>query len=94
MRHVPLKSCGCFGKEDTPPTTGHLVLNVAAAVVAGIVALGPGGRGWSSVHLETNAVVVGLFTVLTASVAAFAYLALTALPRLTTDAGGTGSVSP
>ncbi|MGI9080275.1 MAG: MauE/DoxX family redox-associated membrane protein [Acidimicrobiales bacterium] len=95
MRHVPLQSCGCFGKEDTPPTTGHLAVNLVAAVTAGAVALGPGGRGWSSVHLDANPVAVALFSVLTAAVAAFAYLALTAVPRLMTDADGTRSaVSP
>jgi hypothetical protein len=30
-RDVPLASCGCLGKDDTPPTWGHLVLNVLAA---------------------------------------------------------------
>jgi hypothetical protein len=95
MRHVPLQSCGCFGKEDTPPTTGHLVVNVVGAVIAGAVALGPGGRGWASVHLDTSPVAVAVFSVLTAAVAAFAYLVLTAVPRLTTHGDGTRSaVSP
>ncbi len=27
-------SCGCFGRDDTPPTWAHLILNLAAAAVA------------------------------------------------------------
>jgi len=87
-RNVPLQSCGCFGRQDTPPTVGHLALNVAAAVVAGVVALAPGRRGWPSVHLRAEPVVVTLFVILTASVLAFAYLALTAVPRLTVETDG------
>lgn len=29
-RDVPLQSCGCFGKDDTPPTAIHVVYNAAA----------------------------------------------------------------
>jgi hypothetical protein len=39
-RHLPIGSCGCFGKIETPPSAVHLVVNVAAAAVAVIVALG------------------------------------------------------
>lgn len=34
VRKVPLQSCGCFGRTDTPPTWGHLAFNVAAAAAA------------------------------------------------------------
>jgi hypothetical protein len=27
---IPLQSCGCFGREDTPPTTIHTVFNATA----------------------------------------------------------------
>ena len=30
-REVPLASCGCLGRDDTPPTWGHLVMNLLAA---------------------------------------------------------------
>jgi hypothetical protein len=30
LREVPLASCGCLGKDDTPPTWSHLVMNVLA----------------------------------------------------------------
>ncbi len=34
-RDVPVQSCGCFGKEDTPPSIAHLVVNGAIAAAAG-----------------------------------------------------------
>ncbi len=33
-RKLPLQSCGCFGKDDTPPSPVHAVTNVLAAVGA------------------------------------------------------------
>jgi hypothetical protein len=33
-RDVPLASCGCLGKDDTPPTWGHLVMNVLGAAMS------------------------------------------------------------
>ncbi|MDQ6836979.1 MAG: hypothetical protein M3137_01195 [Actinomycetota bacterium] len=34
VRHWPLSSCGCFGRPDTAPTAGHVVVNSAAVVAA------------------------------------------------------------
>jgi hypothetical protein len=34
-RHLPISSCGCFGKSDTPPSVVHLGLN-AAGLAAGL----------------------------------------------------------
>jgi methylamine utilization protein MauE len=31
----PISSCGCFGKVDTPPSVVHVVIDLAAAAVAG-----------------------------------------------------------
>lgn len=31
---VPLASCGCLGRDDTPPTWGHLVMNLVATIVS------------------------------------------------------------
>ena len=42
VRGLAISSCGCFGKPDTPPTAAHLVVNAAAAVLAGAAALSPG----------------------------------------------------
>ena len=33
-RDVPLASCGCLGRDDTPPSWGHLVMNTIATVVS------------------------------------------------------------
>jgi hypothetical protein len=38
-----LAACGCFGRADTPPTTGHVVTTGALAVLAAGVAAAPLG---------------------------------------------------
>lgn len=41
VRRLPIRSCGCFGKPDTPPTWGHVAFNVVSATVAaGVAATG------------------------------------------------------
>ena len=40
-RSLPLQSCGCFGKSDTPPGWLHVGVNLSAAAVA----LGLAARG-------------------------------------------------
>ena len=39
VRRLPIASCGCFGRPDTPPTWGHAVFNLTSATVALVVAL-------------------------------------------------------
>ncbi len=34
LRGTPLQSCGCFGRDDTPPDLIHLVVNLGAAAGA------------------------------------------------------------
>ncbi len=64
----PLASCGCFGKIDTPPTAGHVVVTAAVAVAAAIVAAG------SAASFDLALVVVsGVLAYLT-------YVALAVLP--------------
>ena len=92
-RETPLASCGCFGRTDTPATPAHLLINVTAAVVAGLVAVGPGDRGWESVHLGSGAAGFVLFAVLVGSATGFAYLALTLLPRLSAEIARSEEVS-
>jgi hypothetical protein len=31
-KRIPLQSCGCFGRDDTPPTSIHVVFNLVAAL--------------------------------------------------------------
>jgi len=77
--HTPLATCGCFGKEDSPPTRLHVVLTAAAAAAAVAVAVQPGvGIGTVVQHQPLGGVP---FLLLLLCGVAFAYLALTELPR-------------
>lgn len=79
-RHLPIGSCGCFGKVDTPPSFVHLVLNIGAIVTATAVALGPGG-GIGDVLADQE--LLGIpFLLLVATATYAAFFALTVLPQL------------
>jgi len=77
-RDVPLSSCGCIGKEDTPPTLVHFFLDLGFGLVALVAAFDPYGsfadvladQPWAGVPLVGY---VALGTYLT-------YLALAVLP--------------
>jgi hypothetical protein len=83
-RGVPVSSCGCFGADDTPPTTVHLVLNLAAVAVAGAVALsGSGAGGLTEITtLEGSLLLRVAFLASTAASVWLAYVALAVLPKL------------
>ena len=83
-RGVPLASCGCFGVADTPPTGVHVGINVAAATIAGAVAVGWAGAGGlpDIATMEGSLLLRVTFVVLTAASAWLAYVALTELPKL------------
>lgn len=36
---APLTSCGCLGRDDTPPTVAHITLNVIGALVSSFAAV-------------------------------------------------------
>ncbi len=36
---IPVQSCGCFGREDTPPTALHIVYNLIATAALGYLAV-------------------------------------------------------
>ena len=76
-RGTPLASCGCFGKEDSPPTRLHVALTAAAAVA---VAVQPGVGLAAVVRAQPLGGVP--FLLLLCCGVAFAYLALTSVPRL------------
>jgi Methylamine utilisation protein MauE len=80
IRHIPIGSCGCFGKVDTPPSVVHLVVNTGAIVAATAVALGPGG-GIGEV-LADQALLGLPFLLLVGIATSSAFLALTVLPQL------------
>jgi hypothetical protein len=79
-RDLPIGSCGCFGKVDTPPSVIHVAVNAGAIVSAVAVALGPGG-GIGDVLGDQP--LLGLpFLALVAIATYAAFLALTLVPQL------------
>lgn len=91
VRRVPIGSCGCFGKVDTPPSVSHLVVNVGAALTAIAVAAG-GNRGIGSVLADQP--LGGIpFLVLGVVGTYAAFTALTVVPALTRVGTSRGSRS-
>ena len=58
-RNIPLASCGCLGRDDTPPTMSHVVLNVLAAAVSLGALFGESVVLGSGLELIAQIVVVG-----------------------------------
>jgi uncharacterized membrane protein YphA (DoxX/SURF4 family) len=81
-RRLPIASCGCFGKADTPPTWIHLVLNLAAAAGAVIVGSRP-PASLPSILEEQPLLGLPYLGFLLVGVYAL-YLILSELPRLRT----------
>ena len=88
-RQTPLASCGCFGKEDSPPTRLHVVLTGAAAAAAVAVAVQPGTGLGAVIRAQPLAGVP--YLVLLVCGVAFAYLALTSLPKVLVLVHGGGA---
>lgn len=78
-RDSPIASCGCFGREDTPPSWVHVGVNLVAVAAATIVAIDPGAGLPDLVGDQPLAGVP--FLLLTATGVLHAFLALTLLPR-------------
>ncbi len=77
INRIPLQSCGCFGREDTPPTSIHVVYNLVSAVAIGILVTGPAPIDWTTGIIE-----LALYLVF-ASIGVYAsYLLMTRLPQL------------
>lgn len=85
-RHDRQASCGCFGRDDTPPSVVHLVVNLAAAAIAVGVVLAPVGSLRSI--LAGQPLGGATFVVYAALGTYLAYLALTVLPRTLAPIGG------
>ena len=79
-RRIPISSCGCFGKVDTPPSVVHLFLN-GAGIVGGVWAGLAGSPSLVAVLAEQPVAGLPYLAFLAAGTYA-AYLLLTALPVL------------
>ena len=79
-RELPISSCGCFGKADTPPSILHLVVNLAAAAAALAVMIDPGVAIADVVAVQPLG--GAPFLVLVATGVSLTFLTLTRLPRL------------
>jgi hypothetical protein len=76
---VPIQSCGCFGRVDTPPSVAHLALNGAFALAAVVVAL----TGSLAGRLDTGTVFETSGILFMASIGAYlSYLLLSEFPTL------------
>ena len=79
VREVPISSCGCLGRIDTPPTVTHVIVNLAAALVAAVAAVVPDA---APVEVIDDQPLLGVPFVVAVVVGVAAVLALlTALPR-------------
>jgi hypothetical protein len=76
---APIASCGCFGRDDTPPSVTHIVLDLAAVAVAVAVAVHP-ASGISAVVADQPGYGIP-FVLMTAGCGFLAFLAFTQLPR-------------
>ncbi|MEP6625960.1 MAG: MauE/DoxX family redox-associated membrane protein [Acidimicrobiia bacterium] len=80
IRHLPVGSCGCFGRADSPPSVLHVVVDVGAAVSAIAVARLDGGGLGATLHGQPLG---GLPFVLLVGVGVYAAItALTVLPPM------------
>ena len=43
LRDVPISSCGCLGRDDTPPYWGHVAINALAVVTSAGAAISADG---------------------------------------------------
>ena len=78
-RGVPIATCGCFGKADTPPSLVHLAFDVGAAAAGIAIVVDPTAALADTVADQPLAGVPYLLLVVTGTYLSF--LALTALPR-------------
>lgn len=78
VRNLPIQSCGCFGREDTPPTLIHVVFNLGAA--GALIALAFSGQTPIDWSLDLPALVLYLgFSIIGVYAS---YLLLARLPQV------------
>ncbi len=67
-RRLGVPSCGCFGASPAPPGRGHVVLNLASAVVGALAASGAGDRSLGIVFDHGAVRAIGLASATAAAV--------------------------
>ena len=82
-------SCGCFGREDTPPTPGHAAFNAVGVALAALAVADPVTLS----QFDGSTVEAVLLVMLVGIGVALAIAALTALPRMLALARGTAPPS-
>lgn len=83
IRNLPLQSCGCFGRADTPPTWSHLAFNAASLVAA----VGVYASGRTPIDLLADQPLWGIpYLAFVALGVWIVYLLLAELPQLRTAA--------
>ena len=77
QQRLPIQSCGCFGREDTPPTVLHVAYNATSALALAYIAImALPSVPWGAPPLE-----IGLYIAFAVVGAYLAYLLLSQLPR-------------
>ncbi|MEY3361438.1 MAG: hypothetical protein RL531_1157 [Actinomycetota bacterium] len=79
LRHLPVGSCGCFGRVDTPPSAWHVAVNLGCAG-ASIAAAMTGPEPWLGVPEVGAATAIATVVLVVVGTALTAAL-LTAVPR-------------
>ena len=74
---LPIQSCGCFGREDTPPTWFHFGFNVASLIALGVVAI----TGTAIIPTDDPTLTLIGYLVFVAIGVYLAYLLLSRLPQ-------------
>lgn len=78
-RHVPVASCGCFGRVDTPPSRLHIAINLVAVAASIAVAARPGVGLAHTVGAQPLAGIP--YLVLVSLGVGLVFVALSSLPR-------------
>jgi len=77
-KRIPVQSCGCFGRDDTPPSPLHVAFNLVAMVsLLAVASLGVAPIDWSLPGLQ-----LALYLGFTAIGVYVSYLMLSSLPQL------------
>lgn len=90
VRGLPIASCGCFGKADTPPDLLHASVNAGAALTASALVVDPGLAPFDLLRADGFDGVAFALLVLVGVAAAL--LVLTVLPRALVLARGRADV--